>query len=119
MLGGGFPVEPIRIEMRALGIIGAPREDASRMDTLRELWTGAGLKAVQTTEITVRRTFADFENFWTTTLLGSSVGPTIAKMTAGEHERLKNGVRARLPADASGRITYGSRANAVKGRVPS
>ena len=28
-------------------------------------------------------------------------------------------VRARLPADAAGRITYGARANAVKGRVPS
>jgi len=28
-------------------------------------------------------------------------------------------VRARLPADATGRITYSARANAVKGRVPT
>jgi hypothetical protein len=28
-------------------------------------------------------------------------------------------MRARLPADADGRITYGARANAVKGRVPN
>jgi len=28
-------------------------------------------------------------------------------------------MRARLPADASGRITYSARANAVKGCVPN
>jgi hypothetical protein len=27
-------------------------------------------------------------------------------------------VRARLPADAGGRISYEARANAIKGRVP-
>jgi hypothetical protein len=27
-------------------------------------------------------------------------------------------MRARLPTDATGRITYSARANAVKGRVP-
>jgi len=32
---------------------------------------------------------------------------------------LKARVRARLPVDATGRITYSARANAVKGRVPS
>ena len=32
--------------------------------------------------------------------------------------RSRAGVRARLPADADGRITYGARANAIKGRVP-
>jgi SAM-dependent methyltransferase len=120
MLGGGFPVEPIRIEMRALGLtpLSPPREDASRMDVLRELWAGAGLDAIETTEITVQRTFADFEDFWTTTLLGSSVGPTVAAMSSSDVARLKAGVRARLPADAAGRITYGARANAIKGRVP-
>jgi hypothetical protein len=32
---------------------------------------------------------------------------------------LKARMRARLPADATGRITYRARANAVKGRVPN
>jgi hypothetical protein len=66
----------------------------------------------------VQRTFADFDDFWTTSLMGSSVGPTVAAMASGEAERLKTRVRARLPADAAGRITYAARANAVKGRVP-
>jgi ubiquinone/menaquinone biosynthesis C-methylase UbiE len=121
MLGGGVPLEPIQVEMRAMGVtpLLPPRSDASRMEALRGLWTGAGLDAVETREITVQRTFADFDDFWTTTLLGSSVGPTIAAMAPGDVELLKTRVRSRLPADAAGRITYGARANAVKGRVPT
>jgi ubiquinone/menaquinone biosynthesis C-methylase UbiE len=121
MLGGGVPLEPIQVEMRAMGVtpLLPPRSDASRMEALRDLWTGAGLDAVETREITVQRTFADFDDFWTTTLLGSSVGPTIAAMAPGDIELLKTRVRSRLPADAAGRITYGARANAVKGRVPT
>ena len=84
-----------------------------------DLWTGAGLEAVETREITVQRTFADFDDFWTTSLLAASVRPTIAAMASGDVERLKARVRARLPADAAGRITYGARANAIKGRVPA
>lgn len=120
MLGGGFPQEPIRVEMRAMGIspMAPPSADASRMEALRDLWTGAGLDAVETREIVVQRPFADFDDFWTTSLMGSSVGPTVAAMASGDAELLKTRVRARLPADAAGRITYAARANAVKGRVP-
>jgi hypothetical protein len=79
-----------------------------------QLWTGAGLDAVETRQITVQRTFSDFEDFWTTSLLGSSVGPTVAAMTPSDVELLKMRVRTRFPADAAGRITYGACANAVK-----
>ncbi|HXP77364.1 MAG TPA: methyltransferase domain-containing protein [Stellaceae bacterium] len=118
--GGGFPLEPIRAEMRGLGItpMNPPSVDAARMDALRVLWTGAGMRDVETREITVRRTFADFDDFWATSLLGPSIGSTIAAMPASDAELLKARVRARVPADAAGRITYGARANAVKGRVP-
>ncbi len=118
MLGGGFPHESIHAEMRAMGITPPrpPSAGASRMEALRELWTAAGLGAVATKEIVVQRTFADFDDFWTTSLLGS-IGPTIAAMTAADRERLKTSVRPRLPADAAGRITHSARANAVKGLV--
>ena len=121
MLGGGVPLEPIQVEMRAMGVtpLLPPHSDASRMEALRDLWTDAGLDAIETREITVQRTFADFDDFWTTTLLGSSVGPTVAAMAPGDVELLKTRVRTRLPADATGRITYRARANAVKGRVPN
>ena len=120
MFGGGVPLEPIQAEMRALGVtpLLPPRSDVSRTEALRDVWTGAGLEAVETREISVQRTFADFDDFWTTTLQGSSVGPTIAAMTSGDVELLKTQVRARLPSGPAGRIAYGARANAVKGRVP-
>lgn len=120
MFGGGVPLEPIQAEMRALGVtpLLPPRSDVSRTEALRDVWTGAGLEAIETREISVQRTFADFDDFWTTTLRGSSVGPTIAAMTSGDVELLKTQVRARLPSGPAGRITYGARANAVKGRVP-
>jgi hypothetical protein len=118
--GGGFPLEPIRAEMRGMGMtpMNPPSVDAARMDALRTLWTGAGIRDVETREISVRRTFADFDDFWTSSLVGPAIGPTIAAMPASDAELLKARVRARVPADASGRITYGARANAVKGRVP-
>ena len=120
MLDGGFPLAPILVEMRAMGLTPPrpPRMDASRMETLRDLWTGAGIEAVETREITVHRTFADFDDFWMINLKGSSVGPTVAAMSSGDSEKLKNRIRARLPADTGGRITYGACANAIKGRLP-
>jgi len=119
LLGGGFPLEPIWAEMRAMGLTPPlpPSSDASRMEALRNLWTGAGLDGVETREITVQRTFADFDDFWTTGLLAASIRPMVAAMDSDDVERLKTRVRARLPADAAGRITGSARANAVKGRV--
>ncbi len=120
MIGGGFPYHSLQAEMRALGLVlpVEPSRDASRIEAMRELWTGAGLEAVETREITVRRTFADFEEYWAIILTGPSVSPGLAAMGAEALAALKERMRAQLPADAAGRITYGARANAVKGRVP-
>src|SRR4051795_7784914 len=69
--GGGFPAEPMLAELRALGFppTRPPSFAASRMDNLRALWTGAGLQQIETREITVQRSFADFDDFWSTILL--------------------------------------------------
>jgi SAM-dependent methyltransferase len=50
ILGGGFALEPIRIELRAMGLqpVDPPSVDASRLEAMRDLWTGAGLEAVET-----------------------------------------------------------------------
>jgi hypothetical protein len=120
MLGGGFPFHPIQVELRALGITPPlpPSASASRIEALRDLWTNAGLQAVDTREITVQRTFADFEDFWNTSTITGSIRPTLAAMSAKDVEKLKSLVLARVSADAAGRITYDARANAIKGRVP-
>jgi SAM-dependent methyltransferase len=119
MDGGGFPYEALQAEMRGLGVEVPvpPSPDASRIDAMWDLWTGAGLDDVETREITVQRTFADFDDYWTTVLGGASVGPALATLASEDLALLKTRMRALLPADASGRITYSARANAVKGRV--
>jgi len=119
MVGGGFPYEALRAEMRGMGVgvPDPPSHDASRIDAMRDLWTGAGFDAVETREISVQRTFTDFDEYWTTILKGSSVRSPLAAMASEDLALLKERMRALLPADAAGRITYGARANAVKGRV--
>jgi Methylase involved in ubiquinone/menaquinone biosynthesis len=121
MLGGGFPMEPVQTEMRAMGhpVARPPSTDASRIDALRGLWTKGGLTQVETREIAVERSFADFEDFWSTVLLSPSVVAVLNTLTPGAIEQIKSRVRARLSPDAAGRITYGARANAIKGRVPT
>jgi len=120
LLGGGFPLEPIQAEMRAMGFtpVLPPSAGASRMEALRSLWMNAGLRDVETREITVQRTFNDFEDFWTTSLLSAGIRLNVAEMDSQSLERLKTRVHARLPADGAGRITYSARANAIRGRVP-
>src|SRR6202166_5015830 len=70
MFGGGFPYEALQVEMRGMGVTVAvpPSPDASRIDAMRDLWTSEGLDAAQTREIIVQRTFADFDEYWTTIL---------------------------------------------------
>ena len=120
VLGGGFPLDPIWAEMRAMGMtpLLPPSAAASRLDALRELWREAGLADVATREIAVERSFADFDDFWTTGQLAASLRPTFAAMAADDLARLKARVRARLASAADGSITCLARANAVKGRVP-
>jgi ubiquinone/menaquinone biosynthesis C-methylase UbiE len=119
-VGWRVSLDPIIVEMRGMRLAPPrpPQMDASRMEALRDLWNAAGLKYVETREITVQRTFANFEDFWMTKLKAPSIGPTIAAMEPGDVETLKNRVRARLPADAGGRVTYGAFAHAIKGHVP-
>jgi ubiquinone/menaquinone biosynthesis C-methylase UbiE len=118
--GGGFPFAQIRAALREFGITppSPPSASASRMDALRELWAGTGLQSIETREITVQRSFADFDEYWMMSTGSGSIRPTVAAMSAADVEQLKQRVRARLPVDASGRITCSARANAVKGHVP-
>ena len=119
MAGGGYPYEALHSEMRGLGMTlpAPPSPGASRLDAMRELWAGAGLQEIDTREIAVQRTFADFQDYWTTILGGTSVGPRLKTMTPGDLAQLEARMRERLPADAAGRITYGAKANAVRGRT--
>src|SRR5882757_6517694 len=118
--GGGFPHEPLLAEMRAMGLppIRPPSFAASRMENLHMLWTGAGLDRIEMREITVQRTFADFDDFWGAALLGASIKATVATMTPDQLEGLKESVRTQLGANHGKPVTLSARANAITGRVP-
>jgi SAM-dependent methyltransferase len=117
---GGFPNEPLLVEMRAMGLpaIRPPSAAASRVENLRALWSGAGLDRIETREIAVQRTFADFDDFWGAAMLGASIKATVAKMTPDQLEHLKERVRTQLGADHGKPVTLSARANAISGRVP-
>jgi ubiquinone/menaquinone biosynthesis C-methylase UbiE len=115
---GGFPQEALQDEMKALGVKPnmPPSAHASRMEVLVELYEGAGLTDIETREITVYRTFADFDDFWSISM-SSNAGAQVADMKPEDVATLKARLRKRLPRDRSGRIAYSARANAIKARV--
>jgi SAM-dependent methyltransferase len=119
MDGGGFPYEALHNELRAMDVPVPvpPSPDASRIDVMRDLWTSAGLELVETHEISVQRTFSDFDDYWSTVLGGPSVGKQLTAMAPEDIALLQSRMRACLPADSAGRITISAHANAVKGRV--
>jgi SAM-dependent methyltransferase len=121
LLGGGYPFDPVWTETRAAGFTHPlpPSPGAAGIKELRDLWTGAGLQSLETREIVVERTFADFEDYWSTSTITPSVRPPLDGMTPDVLAQVKARVRARLPADPMGRVTYRARANAIKGRVPA
>jgi hypothetical protein len=91
MPGGGFPLQPIQTELFAMGFppVRPPSSDVSKVEALQNLWTDAGLDRVETRKIEVQRTFTDFDDFWTTAMLGSTIGPTVASMPPDDAELLK------------------------------
>jgi ubiquinone/menaquinone biosynthesis C-methylase UbiE len=121
ILGGASPGNEFREELSEIGLTTPlpPSVEASRLDTMRELWMQAGLVDVETREITVERTFADFEDLWETTKLVPTMGPVIASMGQSDADALRQKLEERLPPQNDGTVKCAARANAVKGRVGS
>jgi len=120
MLGGGFPLDPILDEMRAMGLslTRPPHMEVSSLAALQGFWSAAGLVEIETREIRVQRTFTDFDEFWNVETKAPSIAPVIAAMPAADLNALMQRVRARLRTDADRRITYSARAHAISGRKP-
>ncbi len=117
MDGGGFPYQTLHDEMRAIGVQVPvpPSREASRLEVMRDLWLGAGLEHVETHAIAVQRSFAGFDDYWTTVLKGPSVGRQLRTLSSHDKSVLHARMRAHLPMATDGRITCHARAHAVKG----
>jgi ubiquinone/menaquinone biosynthesis C-methylase UbiE len=116
---GGFTMEPIRRALDEMGIATPmPGAEGSRMERMRDLWEQAELGDVESKRIDVSFTYDDFDDFWdANTGMANTVVNAVRALTPAKAEELKERLRATLTTDPNGRITYGSFANAVKGRV--
>ncbi len=117
----GFPYRAVRDELCEMGFATPepPSRDASRPEVMQGLWQAAGLTAIESRVFTVERTFADFDDYWTTVLGGPSTSAALRELQPANIKELQARLRQRLPPDNSGRITYSARANAIHGRVPT
>jgi len=117
--GGGFPYEPIQTEMRAIGMAPPqlPRADTTVIAALVTLWEDNGLEAIQTRQISVKRNFSDFEDFWSASTGTGLLRPTITAMAREDLAELQVRVRTQLGALKDGPVSHEAHANAIQGRV--
>ena len=120
LLGGGFPYAQIQDELPALGLrpVLPPHPEAAEFETLRRLWSGAGLTEIETRDIVVERVFTDFEAYWEAAALSGGLRHGLAEMSAETAAALKERVRQRTATLPDGRVVRSARAHAIKGRVP-
>ena len=119
VLEGGLPMEAINAQLRVLDIPHplAPTAEVSRINRLESTWLEAGLKEVAVKQISVDRTFENFEQFWDLSHNSPSVGPILSKLPADVGHRVKTMTRDALGVDDSQTVTVNAFANAVKGTV--
>ena len=120
MLGGGFPYAALQAEMRGLGV----RSSGCRRALTRLESTSCGTCGRLRVWMPSKRgrSPCNGRSPISTTTGRPSSGDRASvhssrRWRQGTSTLLKARMRARLPADATGRITYSARANAVKGRA--
>ena len=89
-----------------------------RPGALKELFAGAGLQEVEATSIDIPTPFADFDDYWRPFLGGQGPAPAYAmSLDDAARAKLRDRVKARLPAAANGTISLTARAWAVRASV--
>ena len=116
---GGVPTHPLNLGAQALGIAFARPYvvEVSQLNVLQDLWQAAGLAEVETRVIRVRVRHESFDAFWNSNGQVGPSGKAIASLEPELRARLREHLRATMPAGPDGVIEYDAWANAVKGRV--
>jgi len=120
VVSGGGPSEAIIIHMKGMGFAPprAPNAEASTPEGLHALWTRAGFADIEARVLRRRRTFDDFEDYWSTTIAAPNLASMLTTMATADVRQLKSRVREQVPIEASGRVSIEARANAIVGRRP-
>ncbi len=91
--------------------------ESTTQENLKSLFEGGGLAEVETRVIEIPVKFRDFDDYWhSNTTFTSPIANFIKVLTDEKRQRLMSLVRARLPIDDRGAISYTARVNAVRGR---
>jgi ubiquinone/menaquinone biosynthesis C-methylase UbiE len=115
--GGGFPADPIWVELAAAGrpVPQPPSAAISKMDELKALWSSS-LDKVETKVIEVERSFSGFDDYWEACTGSSSIKGAVNALSAEQVTQVKARVRERIAAKGN---RFTARAHAAKGRVKS
>jgi SAM-dependent methyltransferase len=120
VVSGDGPSEAIIIQLKGMGFTPprAPKAEASTPEGLHALWTRVGFADIEARVLRTRRTFDDFEDYWSTTIAAPNLAPMLTTMATADVTQLKSRVREQVPIEASGRVSIEAHANAIIGRRP-
>jgi SAM-dependent methyltransferase len=111
-------------EAARLDAVAKTRAESSRnkfsKGKLTELWSSAGLEAIEEVTLEIRTDFSSFDDYWLpyTTGIGP-LGLYVQQLLPEQREDLRAGLRKRLlSGKQDGEFSLGSRAFAVRGTVP-
>jgi ubiquinone/menaquinone biosynthesis C-methylase UbiE len=98
----------------------SPTVPEAMPDGLRDTLTSAAYAEIDVTTIEASLTYRDFEDYWTsqTATFPHPVAKSVAALSDRDRARLRDTLRATLPAAGDGTITYSSRATAFKAHKP-
>jgi SAM-dependent methyltransferase len=97
-----------------------PRFPICAPEPLSDLFTRAGLSAVEVRPIDVPTRFRDFDDYWSPFLGGQGPAPGYAMSLSDERrDMLRDRIRSQLPISTDGTIDLVARAWAVRGLVSS
>jgi len=108
----------VELDADAARLDEGPRFPICRPEALEQLFASAGLEAIEVKAIDIPTTFADFDDYWQPFLGGQGPAPAYAmSLDESARSRLRDHIRARMPAEANGLISLTARAWAVRARV--
>ena len=115
------PFAPIENGLRAIGaeVLQPPIVPEATSDGARAALHRAGFIDVEVATVEGRRSFRDFDEYWTIQSLPiSPAGKSIAALSEAKRDELRTVMRRLLPAATGGSVSYSSRALAFKARKP-
>ena len=87
----------------------------AKKTVMKEIWTNLEISEVETTTFDVKRSFNNFNDYWSISSVGPSVAGTLKSLSTETVNEIKLKLNASLERDAENNIITYAFANAVKG----